>query len=76
MAKSLYDSYRFQVKWSVPLDRVRWHARVQFINKAYRVYISQPPYVKETVEGIIHMAAQETMFEWIDNARRIEEMAR
>ncbi len=76
MAKSLYDSYRSQVKWEVPIDRIRWHARVQFINKAYRVYISQPPDVKETVEGIIHMAAQETMLDWIDNERLIEEMSR
>mgnify|MGYP001583592210 CR=1 FL=1 len=68
MAKSLYDSYRSQVKWEVPIDRLRWHARVQFINKAYRAYISQPPYVKETVEEIIQMATQETTFDWIDNA--------
>ncbi len=68
MAKSLYDSYRSQVVWEVPIDRVRWHARVQFINKANRVYISQPPDVKETVTGIIHMAAQETTLGWLDNA--------
>ena len=68
MAKSLYDSYRSQVKWEVPINRIRWHARVQFINKAYRAYISQPPYVKETVEEIIQMATQETTFDWIDNA--------
>jgi len=76
MAKSLYDSYRSQVKWEVPINRVRWHARVQFINKAYRVYIQQPPHVKETVEGIVHMAAHETTFHWIDNERLIEEMPR
>jgi hypothetical protein len=76
MAKSLYDSYRSQVKWEVPIDRIRWHARIQFINKAYRVYIQQPPDVKETVQGIIHMAAQETTLDWIDNARLIEEMPR
>ena len=76
MARSLYDSYRAQVDWAAPIDRVRWHARIQFINKAYRVYISQPPYVKETVTEIIHMAAQETMLDWIDNERLIEEMSR
>ena len=76
MARSLYDSYRSQVKWEVPIDRVRWHARVQFINKAYRVYISQSPHVKETVQEIIHMAAQETTLDWIDNERLIEEMSR
>ncbi len=68
MAKSLYHHYQSQVTWEVPVDRVRWHARVQFINKAYRVYISQPPDVKETVRGIIHMAAEETMLGWLDNA--------
>ena len=76
MAKSLYDSYRSQVKWEVPIDRIRWHARVQFINKAYRVYIQQSPYVTETVKEIIHMAAQETMFDWIDNVRLTGEMSR
>ena len=76
MAKSLYDSYRSQVKWDVPIDRIRWHARVQFINKAYRVYIQQSPDVKETVKEIIHMAAQETTLDWLDNARLIEEMSR
>jgi hypothetical protein len=76
IAKSLYDSYRSQVKWEVPIDRVRWHARVQFINKAYRVYIQQSPDVKETVKEIIHMAAQETTLGWIDNERLIEEMSR
>jgi hypothetical protein len=68
MAKSLYDSYRSLVKWEVPIDRVRWHARVQFINKAYRVYIKQPPDVKETVTGTIHMATQETTLDWLDHA--------
>lgn len=76
MVKSLYDSYRSQVKWEVPIDRIRWHARVQFINKAYRAYIQQPPDIKETVKGIIHMAAQETILDWIDNERLIEEMPR
>jgi hypothetical protein len=76
MAKSLYNSYRSQVKWEVPINRVRWHARVQFINKAYRVYIQQSPDVKETVSEIIHMAAQETTLGWIDNERLIEEMSR
>lgn len=65
MATSLYDSYRSQVKWDVPIDRVRWHATVQFINKAYRSYIQQWPDVEETVKGIIHMATQETALDWI-----------
>ncbi len=68
MAKSLYDCYRSQVKWEVPIDRVRWHATVQFINKAYRSYIQQRPDVEETVPSIIHMAAQETTLDWLDNA--------
>jgi aminoglycoside phosphotransferase (APT) family kinase protein len=75
MAKSLYDAYRSQVQWEVSIDRVRWHARVQFINKAYRVYVQQSSHVKETVKEIIHLAAQETTLDWIDDARLIEEMA-
>lgn len=65
MAKSLYDFYRSQVKWEVPIDRIRWHVTVQFINKAYRSYIQQWPDVEETVKGIIHMATQETTLDWI-----------
>jgi thiamine kinase-like enzyme len=76
MAKSLYDSYQSQVQWEVSIDHVRWHARVQFINKAYRVYVQQSSHVKETVKEIIHLAAQETPLGWIDNERLIEEMAR
>jgi aminoglycoside phosphotransferase (APT) family kinase protein len=68
MAKSLYDSYRSQVKWEVPIDRIRWHATVQFINKAYRNYIQQRPDIECTITGIIDRAAQETVLDWLDNA--------
>ena len=70
MAKSLYDSYRSQVKWDVPIDRVSWHATVQFINKAYRSYVQQWPDVEETVKGIIHMATQKTTLDWISKEIR------
>jgi len=68
LAKSLCDSYRSQVKWKVPIDRVRWHATVQFINKAYRSYIQQSPDVEESVKAIIHMATQERTLDWLDSA--------
>ena len=74
MAKSLYDSYCSQVKWEVPIDRVRWHARVQFINKAYRVYIQQLPNVKETVRNGPWRPGDDVGL--IDNTRLIEEMSR
>ena len=65
MAKSLYESYRSHVKWEVPIGRVRWHATIQFINKAYRSYIQQWPDVECAIKGIIHMAMQETALDWI-----------
>jgi thiamine kinase-like enzyme len=65
MAKSLCESYRSQVKWDVPIERIRWHATIQFINKAYRSYNQQWSDVEETVKGIIHMATQETAMDWI-----------
>ncbi|MEK7762224.1 MAG: aminoglycoside phosphotransferase family protein [Nitrospirota bacterium] len=76
MAKSLYASYRSQVKWEVPIERVRWHETVQFINKAYRSFIQQRPDVDETVKGIVQRAAQDITLDWLDNEPLIEEMPR
>ena len=65
MAKCFYSSYRSHVQWDAPIERIAWHATVQFINKAYRSYIQQWPRVEETVKGIIHMATHQTTLSWI-----------
>jgi hypothetical protein len=52
----LYYAYRQQVTWSVPIDRLAWHARLQFINKAYRHYLRFAPGFEDTVERILQLA--------------------
>ncbi|HMS84442.1 MAG TPA: phosphotransferase [Nitrospira sp.] len=56
ISAELYDAYRQQVKWSVPIERLAWHARLQFINKAYRHYLRFAPGFEDTVERILQSA--------------------
>ncbi|MEK9142386.1 MAG: aminoglycoside phosphotransferase family protein [Nitrospirota bacterium] len=59
MAAELYDSYRQQVGWGVPVKRLVWHARLQFINKAYRHYLRFAPGFERIVGDIIRLAEGE-----------------
>lgn len=52
----LYYAYRQQVKWGVPIERLAWHVRLQFINKAYRHYLRFAPGFEDTVERILQLA--------------------
>ncbi|MFO0697820.1 MAG: aminoglycoside phosphotransferase family protein [Nitrospira sp.] len=52
----LYYAYRQQVEWNVPIERLAWHARLQFINKAYRHYLRFAPGFEDTVERILQLA--------------------
>jgi hypothetical protein len=56
IARNLYHAYRRQVEWDVPVERVTWHARLQFINKAYRHYLRFAPGFERTVEQILALA--------------------
>lgn len=56
IARQLCRTYRQRVKWDVPVDRLTWHTRIQFINKAYRHYLRFAPGFEHTVEQIIRMA--------------------
>ncbi len=59
MTAKLYDDYRQQVEWDVPIERLAWHRRLQFINKAYRYYLRFAPDFERTVERIMRMAEGE-----------------
>lgn len=56
ISTALYRTYQQQVAWEVPLDRLAWHARLQFINKAYRQYLRFEPGFETGVEQILQMA--------------------
>ena len=56
ISTALYRTYERQVEWEVPLDRLAWHARLQFINKAYRHYLRFEPGFETRVEQILHLA--------------------
>lgn len=56
IARELCRTYQQRVKWDVPVDRLTWHTRIQFINKAYRHYLRFAPGFEHTVEQIIRMA--------------------
>lgn len=58
LATRLYQAYRQQVEWDVPIERLTWHTRLQFINKAYRHYVRFAPGFEGTVEEIIRWAGR------------------
>ena len=56
LSTRLYRTYQREVEWEVPLERLAWHARLQFINKAYRHYLRFAPGFERTVEQILQLA--------------------
>lgn len=56
LSTRLYRIYSQQVEWDVPIDRLTWHARLQFINKAYRHYLRFAPGFERTVEQLLQVA--------------------
>ena len=56
ISSALYGAYQRRVEWEVPLDRLAWHARLQFINKAYRHYLRFAPGFENSVEQILQLA--------------------
>ena len=56
LSTELYRTYRQQVEWDVPIERLAWHARLQFVNKAYRHYLRFEPGFEETAEHILQSA--------------------
>ncbi|THJ24551.1 MAG: hypothetical protein CAF45_005095 [Nitrospira sp. CG24E] len=62
MEGELYRSYRKQAEWNVPLERLAWHSRLQFVNKAYRSYLQFAPDFEQTVEQIFRLAAGDSLY--------------
>jgi Phosphotransferase enzyme family len=52
----LCRQYRKLVEWDVPIARLAWHIRLQFVNKAYRQYLRFAPDFEETVRRILQSA--------------------
>lgn len=51
-------AYRQNVDWAVPVARLNWHARIQFLNKAYRHYTQQKPDWLNVLESVLAMSGQ------------------
>ncbi len=56
VASKLLASYHVHGAWTISDVTVNWHARIQFINKAYRVAIQQEAHWKEKVAALVALA--------------------
>ncbi len=63
-ASTFYQTYRSQVDWDVPFERLQWHIRVQFIKRAYWIYKhkGQFPRLEEKVGKALSRARQNDPF--------------
>ena len=55
MSEDLLEAYQFC--GDAAEENVRWHAQVQFANKAYRFYLQQKPRLESEIEWILDAAA-------------------
>ncbi len=56
--RALLAGYRRSANWRVTDAEIAWHARIQFINKAYRVAIQQEPRWREKLPSMVGMASR------------------
>lgn len=56
MRETFLASYRRVVEWEVSAERLAWHLRVQFVNKAYRAYFQQTAGTEREVRRILDLA--------------------
>lgn len=56
MGRWLVDQYRAQVSWELPLDRLNWFLRAQFIKKAYWFLQHQKPGVEDAIQRTLMLA--------------------
>jgi len=56
-------AYKEQIGWEVPLDRLNWHLRMQFVTKAYRAYRQYQPDREERVRYLLALAQRGACFE-------------
>ncbi len=74
MIKVLLESYRLQGGKAADAA-VDWHARVQFINKAYRAAIQQEPAWRNKVPELVEFAMRGIVFEPSAESRSMPEEA-
>jgi aminoglycoside phosphotransferase len=60
MSATFLASYRRVVEWEVSAERLTWHLRVQFFNKAYRAYFQQAAGTEQEVLRILDLASNAT----------------
>ncbi len=60
MSATFLASYRRLVEWEVSAERLAWHLRVQFLNKAYRAYFQQATGTEQEVLRILALANNAT----------------
>lgn len=56
-------AYRRRVDWPLSADRLFWHLQIQFITKAYRIYIQQKPGMEKEIKEIIVLAQEGMVLE-------------
>lgn len=61
MGSTFLASYQRVVEWEVPAERLAWHLRVQFLNKAYRAYFQQAAGTEQEVQRILDLASNATI---------------
>lgn len=60
MSEAFLASYRRVVEWEVSIERLSWHLRVQFLNRAYRSYFQQAAGTEQEVLRILDLARNAT----------------
>ena len=60
MSATFLTSYQRLVEWEVSNERLAWHLRVQFLNKAYRAYFQQAAGTEQEVLRILDLAGNAT----------------
>jgi len=60
MSSTFLTSYRRLVDWKMSAERLVWHLRVQFLNKAYRAYFQQAAGTEQEVLRILDLASNAT----------------
>jgi len=65
MVNTFFSSYRSQVDWEVPVDRLVWHIRVQFMHEAYYFYKRKhlQPGFDDEIQHIISLAQKGMVLE-------------
>ncbi|MCG3117641.1 MAG: aminoglycoside phosphotransferase family protein [Candidatus Manganitrophus sp. SA1] len=58
-----FHAYQRRVDWPLSADRLHWHLQIQFITKAYRIYIQQRAGMEKEIKEIIVLAQEGRVLE-------------